>query len=304
MFIVGAALASIVLLSLPPATNKDIDLVTYSEVITDMRAGMAYYPAMTDGLSRTVGPASTIRAYRLPTMFWVWRLPGLFSWTATLAAMLITGLLVGLATNPIVGLVIFLWLAAVGHPVGAEQWAFVEFWALPLTIASILAIKRERYAAACGLALSAALVRELCVLLIVGGAVAALRYHRRVSPWVAAGIAWIAFFAWHVRQLTPFLSSTGSEPPLLRSGGLEAVASMAGPYTFGIGRAVSVVAVWRTRGMPEWWLTIGLIALIPMAGVLTARFHWGILVFPSAVALLGSDKALFPDSRTRQASPS
>jgi hypothetical protein len=172
--------------------------------------------------------------------------------------------------------------------------AFVEFWALPFVIAAVVAIRYKRFGLACAMTFSAAAIRELCVALLLGGIFAALRYRRAAWPWVVAIVAWLALFAWHVRELTPYLSASGSEPPLLRNGGLASVASMAGPYTFGFGLVVVVLAAWRTRGLPEWWLSIGLIVLIPAAGVFTSRFHWGILVFPTAVALLGSESKVFP----------
>jgi hypothetical protein len=121
-FALGVVTASAIWLGLPANSNKDTDLVTYSIVVGDMRVGYGYYAAMADGLDRTVGPASTIRAYRLPTVFVVWRIPGFFSWAATFVVLVISGVLVAIATDPVVGLAILLWLAAVAHPVGAEQW--------------------------------------------------------------------------------------------------------------------------------------------------------------------------------------
>src|SRR5436305_1973619 len=174
IFAVGCIAATAVWIGVVgPSSQRDVDLETYQDTVLLMRSGQGYYEAMTEGLRATVGPASTVRAYRLPTVFWVWRTPGMFSWPATFAMLVATSLLVAFASDPLVGIVCLLWLATVAHPVGAEQWAFVEFWALPWVIGAMLAIRAGRYGLACVLAFGVATIRELCVLLLIGGAIAA-----------------------------------------------------------------------------------------------------------------------------------
>lgn len=284
LFAGGAVLVCVIWLRLPPASSQDWDLVTYRATVERMQAGEDYYQAMTEGLIVTdVGPVSYPMNYRLPTVFWLWRWC-CFSWPATLALVVLIGALVGLASLPAVGLLTMLWLAALLHPVGAEQWAFVETWAVPFCIGSVLALRRGAWGWAALLALCAALVREQAVLLLLGGLLGAWHYRKMLWPWLAGLIAWASYLMWHIGQARPYLVEQGRQPPIL-DGHPGAVLEMAGPATFGLGFLLVVAVLWHTRWTPEWWLVAPLLALIPLAGLLTSRFHWGILVLPVALAV-------------------
>jgi hypothetical protein len=290
-FAAGTLLAGILLLRLPTPPIWNLDLTSYQETVYRMRDGRDYYLAMTQGLAaQGVGPVSKLYAYRLPTVFWLWRVC-CFSWPATFIVVVVIGILVGLATMPIIGLMTIWWLGAALHAFGVEQWGFVEIWAVPFAVASVLAIRKERWVLAALMALSAALVREQALLLILGGLLAALVYKRFLWPWLTALAAWTLFLAWHFSQARPYLVADGREPPLLGGGRLGMMAEMAGPYTFGAGLVIVVFAVWKARWTPAWWLAAPLIVAIPLAGLFTFRFHWGFLVLPVALSLAGS---LFP----------
>jgi hypothetical protein len=237
------------------------------------------------------GPASSIRAYRLPTIFWLWRYC-CRSWPAVFLIIVVTGVLVGLASVPLIGLITVLWLAAGLHGTGLEAWPFVELWVVPLCVGAVFAIRRDSWGWAVVLALCAALIREQAVLVLLGRSVAAWRYRRTVWPWLASVAAWSAFLAWHISQVRPYLVPVGREQPLLGGGGLDSVAAMAGPYTYGVGLAVVVYALWRTRWTPGWWMVSPMLILIPLAGLVLDRNYWGFLVLPTALALLGQ---LFAD---------
>jgi hypothetical protein len=80
--------------------------------------------------------------------------------------------------------------------------------------------------------------------------------------------------------------SDGHEQPLIGHGGPNAIAMMAGPFTYGIGIAIVAWTLWRHRFRPAWWLTVGVVGGIPIAGVLVYRAYWGLLVLPLALAVI------------------
>jgi hypothetical protein len=106
-------------------------------------------------------------------------------------------------------------------------------------------------------------------------------------PWLVSLAAWSAFLAWHVTQVRPYLVAVGKEQPMFGGGGFNAVAAMAGPYTFGVGLAIVVYTLWKTRWTPAWWMAGPLLILIPLAGVVLDRNYWGFMVLPTALALIG-----------------
>jgi len=88
-------------------------------------------------------------------------------------------------------------------------------------------------------------------------------------------------------QVQPFLVDAGVDIPLLGGGGVGSILAMAGPSSSVLGLAFVCWAIWRARLRPEWWAAIPILVLIPLAGTLTSRTYWGLLVLPLAAALLG-----------------
>ena len=287
LFAAGVLLIGILSLRTTPVGGEFLDLKIYRETTDRMRAGESYYPAMTDAMTTfDAGPADSVRAYRLPTIFWLWRYC-CQSWPATFLLIVAIGVLVGAASVPMVGLGTVVWLAAGLHGTGLEAWPFLELWAVPFCIAAILAIRRDKWVWAAVFALCGSLIREQAVLVLLGGLVAAWRCRGVLWPWLVSITAWAGFFAWHVGQVRPYLAAVGKEQPLVVGGGLAAVVAMAGPYTFGIGLAIVVYALWKTRWSAAWWLVAPLLVFIPLAGLAIARNYWGFLVLPTALALAG-----------------
>ncbi len=48
------------------------DQLAYLDTVHEMRDGVGYYTAMQDGLEREIGPVESTRAFRTPTIFWLW----------------------------------------------------------------------------------------------------------------------------------------------------------------------------------------------------------------------------------------
>jgi hypothetical protein len=286
LFAAGVVLLGVLSLR-APSGGGFLDLKIYRETTDRMKTGEGYYPAMTEAMTAfDAGPAGSVRAYRLPTIFWLWRYCCL-TWPATFLLVVAIGVLVGVASLPIIGLLTVLWLTAGLHGSGLDAWAFVELWTVPFCIGSVIAIRRGAWGWAAILALCAALVREQAVLVLLGGLVAAWYYGRSLWPWLASLTTWSAFLAWHICQVQPYLVSVGREQPMVGGGGAGAVAAMAGPYTYGLGLAIVVYALWKTRWTASWWLVAPLLILVPLSGLVVARNYWGFLVLPTALALLG-----------------
>jgi len=287
VFAIGAVLIGAVWLTVPGGGSPDVDMAVYHRTVEQMRTGADYYTAMSDAMREAgIGPASKVTSFRLPTIFVVWRWC-CFSWAWALIVVLVTGVLVGIAAFPLVGLAVMLWLAAVLHPVSVEQWAFVEAWALPTLVGALVAIRADRWTVAAILALGAAVIREQAALVLVGGLAAAVVSRKPKAPWLLALGAFAGFLAWHAMQVQPFLVDAGVDIPLLGGGGVGSILAMAGPSSSVLGLAVVCWAIWRARFRPEWWAAIPILVLIPLAGTLTSRTYWGLLVLPLAAALLG-----------------
>lgn len=283
-FVVGVLVVCAVWLRMP-AGSEDWDLVTYQHTLAHMNAGQGYYAAMQAGLVETAGGAvSHVWNFRLPTAFVLWRYVGL-SWPLVLGVVVLTGVLVGLASMPIAGFVCVVWLCMVLHPMGAEQWAFVEVWALPFMVGAMLAVDWERWGVAALLALGAACVREQAALMLIGGLLGAIVCRKAWWPWTAAILAAVGFYAWHTAQVQPFLVPDGHQPPTTGDGGAWAMVTMAGPYTFGLGLTFVCYILWKQRLRPAWFLAAPVLVAVPLSGLVTSRFHWGLLVLPLALAL-------------------
>ena len=285
IFVIGVIAIAFVFLWPRPITGADADLVAYRRTLAAMSKGVDYYTAMEEALEGIDSAPSQIRSIRLPTAFYLWR-TGIYEAPVVFALISFTGAIVARSSGPAIGLALVGWLSSVAFPFGYEQWGAVEFWCLPFVTSAILAIERDRWSGACALAFVAALLRELCAPLLLGGAFAAWRAKRPVWPWLVATAAWIGAFTWHAIQASSHLSAAGGEKELFLSGGLRSMVEMAGPYSYGIGLVVVTVAVIVARGRPEWWFAIGLVAGIPLIGLLIDRPAWGILALPTAAALL------------------
>jgi hypothetical protein len=275
-----------------PAVSGEV--TSYRLTVQRMQEGEGYYEAMSSSLLR---PPSNVRSLRLPTIFVLWRFIGL-SWPLTLVVIVVSGLLIARLADPIIGFLAVLWLALTAYSFVNEMWTEVEFWALPLVLGSILAIRRDRWTLAACLMLAAACIRELAAPCLLMGIFVAHRADRPVRPWALCLAAWVVYYALHMVMAAPWLDPTGSEFPLIGTGGLRGFLIMSGAGLGLIGPVVVGAGIWRSRLRSECWLVLPLVVGIPLAGFFVWRLYWPILCFPVAAALL------MPSSRTRTIEPS
>jgi hypothetical protein len=256
---------------------------SYLATVRTMQAGEGYYSAMTASLPDA---PTQVRSIREPTMFLVWRYTGL-SWPLALAVICLSGVLLSLCTNPLIGAAGTIWLVLAAHSLVNAMWTEVEFWALPLVLAAMLAIRRDRWTLAACLLLAGALIRELVAPCLILGCVAAWQSQKPLRPWMAAVAAWCVFYAIHTRMAAPYLSAAGSEFPLAGTSALRGVLAMASINLGLVGLAIVICALWVARFRPEWWIALPLVVGIPVVGLTIYRLYWAVLVFPVALALLG-----------------
>jgi hypothetical protein len=277
------------------AIDHHIDLRT----VALMRRGSGYYTAMNHAMLE-VGhaPVDEVRAFRMPTMFMVWRyLPNDHAiWLLFVAMVLMTGLMMLRLTRlafvpPLLALVL---LATGKRRVGSgwiDQFAVVELWAAPLNVGALLAWKEKRSARAAWLALAAVAVRELSAGLLIGGLIASLRTGRARVHWITVCALSAVLYFVHSGLAHPFLVAHGKgvELPLLHTGGVGALVDMMGfglPLGVVVGPVLWIAAVTQcVRKRNE--LALGLLA-VPLTGILIARPYWGLISLP-AVLVFGSE---------------
>jgi hypothetical protein len=237
------------------------------------------------------GPASTLRAYRLPTLFWTWRVTGSFSWTGVVIVLVVSAAIVGVLVRPLAGAAVGAWLLLMTHELGAgvvvDRWGWVEYWTLPFVLGALLAVRWRRWTVAMCLVLVAALCRELVAPMLLTGAIGAWVAGQLVWPWLIGAMTWVVFFTWHALQVLPRLAERGFEKPLIDPGGLNGVLSQSGAFAGAAGLLLIGYVIWTRRWTAAWFVALPLVAGIPMVGFVTDRNYWSILVLPVAVALVG-----------------
>lgn len=249
--------------------------------VANMRAGDGYYPAMDKALRATNGPPKTARDFRQPLVFEFWRaLPSEDAiWLAFVVLAGLAGLALAATAEPplVAPLVVFYMLKAASF----DQHLLVEMWAAPLLLLAIASWRHGWYRAAAVCATAAVLVRELSVLLAVGGL---LSRRRDPRPWaIALAVAVVGVLA-HFAFAGHYASSRGTEAPLLGTGGLTSMFDMAGVGFHD--RTVAGLALWtiawlRVRADRELALFSGPLLALPLLGLLADREYWGFVVVPT-----------------------
>jgi hypothetical protein len=190
-------------------SDAESDAALFATVVARVRAGDSYYPAM----------GVELKSHHFPTAsIFNWRTPILFELMAVTPA-LVPPLALALLSLAVLGLtvvhmnslkateeVLIGVLAQIGVLCVVLAPAIrlqTEAWAGILIALSALAYTRQRWCIAALVGITALFVRELaapycavCVLLA-----ARERRVRELIIWIAGGIAYAAFFGWHVLQV-------------------------------------------------------------------------------------------------------
>jgi hypothetical protein len=281
-----------------------IDHIVFRQAYEQMRAGSGYYEAMDGALRAVYGPSETLRAFRMPTVFLLWRCLPQESWLWVLFVILagITGwAFLRLGRTPLAAPLVVIYLLATARYRGPQglvaQFMLTELWAVPALAGAALAWQRDRRVLAAALSLLAVLIRETTAVIILGGLIAAHRGRHRRWPWVAAGLAALGAYCLHAFCVWPYLvpPGAGKESPLL--GTADFPDSMLRMVGFGLpGGQVTGLILWTLAARWIWrwkeslWFP-GIFLTLPLTGLILDRPYWGILVVPFTMAW-GIDSAI------------
>ncbi len=277
--------------------NADAEMIDHGLfriTVQSMREGGGYYPSYDAALDLVYGPSragvtETIRGFRMPTTFLVWRLlpNDQAVWWLFVVVSGLAGIAASrLSTRPVLGVLVVVFLLSIGMLVDGGRWTAqfmtTELWAVPPLFGALLMARRERWWLAAGLVLLAVLVRELAAPILVVGVGLALLGRVPRAPWFTAfGIA-VSVYALHVVLATPYIDPNVVQNPLVDDVDLpRTIIEMMGfglPAGVVVGPVLWALAVWHTVGQ-RWWLEASLLAL-PLVGVIIDRQYWGILVVP------------------------
>jgi len=284
---------------LPPARGQErfVDQVINRETVQSMRAGAGYYPAMDKALRHHGGPVSSVRGFRMPTIFLLWRvLPGPRAvWLLFVGLVAVTAFLFLDVTSAPVIVPFVAWYmlnAARPHIGGAwvDQDLIVELWVVPFAAGVLWLWRRTRWGPAAALTAVATIVRELAAGLVAGGLLAAQVLRRPRWPWLVAAGAVVAGFAIHSTLASSHLVAHGSEIALLGTGGPDRVATMMGVglrHPLILGPLVWVLAVGRLATDRELRLLFLFYVTLPLTGFLVGRDYWGFMVVPFSILWAG-----------------
>ena len=294
--------------ALPSRSNETfVDQAINRQTIQHMRAGSGYYAAMARSLSDNRESASSVRAFREPTLFLFWRaLPSqTWVWWAFCAMVAAVGLILLRATSaPLVVPLVVLYLLRVGRPIHDgvlfDQYLITELWvALPVA-ALVLARSRRREGWAALAGFVATVTRETAVVLLIGGLIAAVAGRRRIRPWLTALVALLPAAVAHAALASRHLVAHGSQARLLGTGGVGRVVSMGavGLPDHAVALALWVLALLRLARDRDLALQMSGLVALPLLGLMVGRDYWGFLVVPFIVLWAGEGVDQLVRSRT------
>lgn len=209
-----------------PARFPVDDAQTHINVLRAMKSGTPYYKAYPQVMSSYTGVRpGELWNVRQPWLYWLWAiLPGPgdgLIWALLVLssfAVVATGVFVAQWLKPPFAIPAAALVAVpLLHSLVSRNAVMAESWAVCLVLLCLacyaLALNSPRWrawtVAAVAFAVLAALIRELAVLPLIVGLVAALLYRRRkfdIVAWSAGLLMYVAFYAVHAAIAIPMLS--------------------------------------------------------------------------------------------------
>ena len=273
------------------------DLDTYERVVTALRAGQGYYSALhealLDGGYGTLSPLNWRPPVFLTFLSWF---PSLALAQISLGIVTIASWLLavtyafrrgGLGYGAAAGLVMAASLIGI---VGYRAELSFELCAGTLILISVCSYGlgvRWLGVAAGALAL---FVRELAIIYVVACIIVAIRERqwRELSAWLVALVAYAAFYAWHVLQLTALLGPPdhAAATDWLQFGGLVFVLRaaafngvlLAAPYW--VAAVVLMLGLVGLKDVPRPAIAVGLYLLLFLVYGRPENEYWGALYAP------------------------
>lgn len=260
-----------------------LDQQAFAETVDRMRAGTGYYDAIARSFAERDTALGSIGGFRMPTPFVIWRwipedsLYGAFVVVVVLAT---TWLMLWMTRYPLVVAPVTLYMLWVSYG-EFESWLHPEWWVLPIITGALLAHERGRPVLAAALATGACLIREIAVLLVLGGLLHAWRHRQAIGAWLGAVAVSAAAFATHALVASGHVAEQSGEMGRLGTGEPpRTILTMSGfrlPLVLGLVIWILTFVALRRRGEV---LLAGPLALLPLAGIAVNRPYWGMVVTP------------------------
>ena len=272
-----------------PAGVGETDQRAFQRIHEMMRAGKNYYAAFRDTFLEAGIRVSQSRSFRQPALFWIWELlptSALYGLYVVVVVIATSVLFIWLADRPLAVLPVTLYLLFAARPIDSfgatpeDAFLLPEIWVLPLVAGSFLAWRRQRWWLAAGLAVGAVLIRELAILLPLGGLIDAHYNKRPRKPWIAAIAVSVVLYGIHVVVASGYALTDGNEAPLIHTADMpwSMLAMMdnavPGPLIFGL--LLWGVGVWRCANRGEL-LFFGPYLALALTGILVDRPYWGMM---------------------------
>ena len=261
------------------------DPLVYLGALHRMRGGQGYYRALDAAMREgRIGPVETVRAFRLPTAFLLWRwLPtDHLVWVGFLVLVVAaTAAMAWTVREPLCALLFAGYLIVVG----TDGYSAPELWAAPLIAIGFALAMRGRTLTAVAVLLVASSMRELAILALIG---VVLDGWGRPAVRRAAlgGCSLLAVGALlHARGVRPYLvpQGQGLEAHLLGSARLpQSLLRMSGawlPAAMVLGPILVVLAVRWVRTHCRGRMVLPHLALL-LTGLAVHRPEWGLLIVP------------------------
>ncbi len=272
-------------------TQVDVDEAVYLQTLESMQHGQGYYDATRDALVAKEGtPPSQLRSVRPPMLFLLLRpFPAdAWRWLATvagLAAMLVAWRLAR-AASPLAGPVAVVLVGAYVRSALPFLYLHSELWGLPFALASLLAVRRRRWALAAAAIVVAVLFRELYLVFLLAGLV----WVPRRRPFVIGAALVVVAGAVHVALASRILDPTGREAAFVLDTSvreaLDRLGPGGGPAANLVGLAIAALGVTvlivASRGDDPPDARVALTAIVPLAvaTVTVGRTYWALTFAP------------------------
>ncbi len=264
------------------------DIALYRAKIERIRNGETYYAAAKAELESQGYPTRSILNWRTPLPIWLIGILPASGGQILLAAVAIgliavSGHIVAKKSGLGRALLTLVFLSGALLPVALPSpYVMSEVWCGVLIAASLACYGVERREAAVICGLSALFVRELaapyclmCGLLAIGE-----RRWKEVAGWLAGGLAYAGFYAWHISQVLPLIDVDGRSHAQgwLQFGGAAFVISLV---------QMNVYLLLLPQWISAVYLLVALVGFAAMESGWERRAAWSACVYVLAFGFLG-----------------
>lgn len=234
------------------------DGLIYLNTFYLMEKGYDYYHAFSKSIiddARTSAPPSTILGWRLPTIFYAWKLvfnSGSDMALGFLIISVLTGVFGFLAAKemssarlalPVASLILgYMFTGAV------SMWMpFSEYWGLPALMLAVLLFLRDKHHYAAAASFFSSGIRELFALVLAAGLIIsfASRRLRTIAPWALAVFAYASLYAVHYTIVKSMVPNLGARAQWVINGGWELIKNSTSFFTtYMFGSVIQAIAFW------------------------------------------------------------